>query len=396
MNEPPPRVILVSSTLEDDGGIPVCVGQLAGALADEGVPVRIAGQCEREPAQAVAEAAAKQRVALDPIRRPWHAFGQLRAAIRMRSIVRRAAAEASSERTRLVVHVHGVWVAPVLAAAEEAIDLNATLVVSPHGMLRREALGKSRWRKRFVLQSWLRRVLVSADTLHVTSDAEGDDLRAILPGCRPVLIPLGITPPPEVPRRREPTAPRRAGYLGRILAIKNLDGLLEAWARASPNGWRLSIDGPGDAGTVAHLRRLANSLGIGDVVDIGGSVPFDRLGEHYAALDLFILPSRSEAFALVVGEALACGVPALVTEAAPWKGVEQAACGWSVRPTVPELARAISRATSLDRLTMEAMGARGSAWVRSEYSWSRVAERHLTELYGWPWPHDGHGGAHEA
>lgn len=396
MNEPPPRVLLVSSTLDDDGGIPVCVGQLAGALADLGVPLGIVGQCAGVPAAAVADAAGKPGVVLHETRQPWTVGGQWRAARHVRSIVRASAAAARREARRLVVHLHGVWVAPVLAAAAEATACGATLVVSPHGMLRREALEKSRVRKRFVWHGWLRRALVAADTLHVTSAAEGDDLRAILPGCRPVFVPLGVTPPAAATRHRPPGAPRRAGYLGRLLPIKNLDGLLEAWALASPKGWRLSIDGPGSPATVADLRALAKRLGIADVVDVGGSVPFDRLGEHYAALDLFVLPSRSEAFALVVGEALACGVPAVVTDAAPWGGVEGAGCGWSVPPTVPDLAAAIARGTALDAAALEAMGRRGRAWVRSEYSWSAVAGRHLSELYRWRGSAPGHAGVGDA
>jgi len=39
-----PRVLLVSSTLDEDGGVPVCVGQLAEGLAELGVPVGITGQ----------------------------------------------------------------------------------------------------------------------------------------------------------------------------------------------------------------------------------------------------------------------------------------------------------------------------------------------------------------
>lgn len=392
----PPRVILVSSTLDDDGGIPVCVGQLAGALSRRGVAVDVVGQHAGPPAEVVVEASRTHDIALHAIHQPWHVAGQWRAARSVHRFVERAARESRHERRRLAVHLHGVWVAPVLAAADAAVAGGATLVVSPHGMLRREALGKSRWRKRLVWEGWLRRALVSADTLHVTSEAEGDDLRAILPGCLPVLVPLGVTPPPDVPRRREPGAARRAGYLGRLLPIKNLDGLLEAWARVSPDGWRLAIDGPGSPEMVGHLRALADRLGIGDVVDIGGSVPFERLGEHYAALDLFILPSRSEAFALVVGEALASGVPAVVTDAAPWGGVERAGCGWSVRPTVPDLAAAIARATALDSGSLEAMGDRARAWVRSEYSWKNVAGRHLSELYGWRRSDEGRVAGHGA
>lgn len=378
-----PSVLLVSSTLDDDGGVPVCVGHLGAALSGWGVPVTIVGQCIGIPAVAISEGCKTGDVVLHDIRQPWHAAGQWRASRSVRAIVRRAADEARLENRRLVVHLHGVWVAPVQAAAAEALDCGAILVVSPHGMLRREALAKSRWRKRLVWLGALRRTLAMADAIHVTSDAEGADLRAILPGCRPVLVPLGVKPPPDAPRQRSPESPRRAGYLGRLLPIKNLDVLLEAWARASPRGWRLAIDGPGSPEMIVRLRALADRLGIADVVDVGSTVPFDRLGEHFASLDLFILPSRSEAFALVVGEALASGVPALVTDAAPWGGVERERCGWSVRPTVPDLAAAISRATALDVDSLAAMGSRARSWARSEYSWRNVAMRHLIDLYGW-------------
>jgi glycosyltransferase involved in cell wall biosynthesis len=97
----------------------------------------------------------------------------------------------------------------------------------------------------------------------------------------------------------------------------------------------------------ASLRQLADRLGLGAEVEIGGAVPMSRLGEHYAGLDLFLLPSRSEAFALTVGEALACGVPTVVTTAAPWGEVEERGCGWSVTPTVAGIAAALARASGV-------------------------------------------------
>jgi glycosyltransferase involved in cell wall biosynthesis len=376
-----PRVLLVSSTLDDDGGVPVCVGQLAEGLAGIGVPVGITGQHAGPLGAVIAAAGRRSGVTLDPVSAPWHPRGQWQAARRVRRVVEVTASAARAEGRSLVVHLHGVWVAPVLAAAAAAVDAGATLVVSPHGMLRREALRKSPWRKRAVWEGWLRRALVAADTLHVTSPLEGEELASLLPGCQPVLVPLGIVPPADAPRGRTAAAPRRAGYLGRILPIKNLDILIQAWNLARPAGWRLAIDGPGPAEVTAALDALAERLGIGADVEIGGAVPMDRLGEHFAGLDLFVLPSRSEAFALTVGEALASGVPAVVTTAAPWGDVERQACGWSVAPTVAGLAAALTQATSLPEAELEAMGRRGRAWVRADYAWSEVARRHLRELY---------------
>jgi len=378
----PPRVLLVSSTLDDDGGIPVCVAQLAEGLAGWGATVGITGQHAGPPAAVVTDVAARGLATLRAIRAPWHPAGQWRAARRVAGVVSEAATRAAAEGRRLVVHLHGVWVAPQVAAAGAAIAAGATLVVSPHGMLRAEALRKSRWRKRLVWEAALRRRLVAADTLHATSRAEADDLEALLPGCRPVLVPLGVRPPADVPRATAaPGAPRRAGYLGRLLPIKNLDGLLMAWNEVRPPGWRLCIDGPGTEAMAAGLRSLAARLGIADSVEIGGPVPQERLGAHFSSLDLFVLPSRSEAFALVVGEALAAGLPAICTTAAPWEEIGPRGCGWSVEPAVAPLADALRRATALDPGTLAAMGRRGRDWVREDYSWHRVAWRHLDELY---------------
>lgn len=377
----PPRVLLVSSTLDEDGGIPVCVAQLAEGLAGHGAAVEIAGQHASRPATVVTDVASRGLATLSAIAAPWHPLGQWRAARRMRRIVAASAALAAAEGRRFVVHLHGVWVAPVQAAARAATAAGATLVVSPHGMLRAEALRKSRWRKRLVWHASLRRLLLRADTLHVTSPAEGEDLVALLPGCGPVLVPLGVRPPADAPRDRAAGAPRRAGYLGRLLPIKHLDGLLEAWKAAAPAGWRLSIRGPSDGHEAARLATLADRLGIAAGVEIGGAVPQEGLGEHFASLDLFVLPSRSEAFALVVGEALAAGVPAICTTAAPWAAIAARDCGWSVAPTVPALAEALERATALAPEALRAMGRRGQEWVRAEYSWGHVAGRHLDELY---------------
>lgn len=377
----PPRVLLVSSTLDEDGGIPVCAGQLAGALAAGGVSVVVTGQ-HAGPLAAAVSAARGRGAVVRAIREPWSLAGQWRAARRMRGIVREEARVARRDGRRLVVHLHGVWVPPVAAAANAAREEGAWLVVSPHGMLRREALRKSRWRKAVVWRASLRRQLAGADTLHVTSPEEGRDLLALLPGCRPVLVPLGVTPPACVARTRLPGAPRRAGYLGRILPIKNLDGLLQAWQRAAPRGWRLSIDGPGTAEARAALVAEAGRLGIDAAVDFGGAVALGSLGTHFSGLDLFILPSHSEAFALVVGEALAAGVPVIVTTAAPWGEVESRGCGWSVPPTVGAIAEAIASAASLDAAELAARGEVGRRWVRAAYSWERIATRHLAELYG--------------
>jgi len=378
----PPDVLLVASTLDDDGGIPVCVGHLARGLSRLGITVTVAGQHAGPLAASVAASDSPEALGIDAIRAPWTLTGQAMAARVMRGIVSHRTSAARQRGRDLVVHAHGVWVLPVIAAVGAARSAEAGVALSPHGMLRRDALTKSRWRKRVALALAVRRMVATADTLQATSADEQHDLERMFPGCRPRLVPLGIEPvAPAARSPRRPGAPRVAGCLGRILPIKNVEALLDAWHAVGPQGWRLVVAGPGDAAYVATLRQRCLGLGIDHLVDFRGAVRGDELGGFLAGLDLFVLASRSEAFSLVVGEALAAGVPVIASTAAPWDGVVDHGCGWWVEPTVTGLAVGLRAATATPADELTAMGEQGAEWVRREYDWDAVAARHLTELY---------------
>jgi len=273
-------------------------------------------------------------------------------------------------------------VLPVIAAVAAARSAGAGVTVSPHGMLRHDALRKSPWRKHAALAVAVRGMIANADTLHATSLEEAEELERRFPGCRPRLLPLGIEPLAGAIRsEHRPGAPRVVGCLGRILPIKNLESLLDAWKTVAPGGWRLVVAGPGDPDYVATLRGRCLSLGIEHVVEFHGTVARGDLGDFLTGLDLFILPSRSEAFSLVVGEALSAGVPVVASTAAPWQGVVDHGCGWWVEPTTAALAGALRVATTIPSTDLAAMGKRGAEWVRREYDWESIAARHLTELY---------------
>jgi glycosyltransferase involved in cell wall biosynthesis len=377
----PLHILLVASTLDDDGGLPVCVAELAAALAGLGHRVEITGQYSTEIAPVIAGRAVSHGIEVTGFQRPWHLLGQLAAARGVAALVAERAATARATRGRLVVHNHGVWVPTVLAAANAAIA-RCHLVISPHGMLRAPALEKSRLKKQLVFRTLLRQQLLAAEAIQATSQVEADDLRALLPGCDPVIVPLGIVTPSATPRsRREPGAQRTAGYLGRILPIKNLEMLLHAWKTAAPDNWLLRIAGPGEPAYCSQLATLAATLGLADRVRFEPAVPHAALAEFFDRLDLFILPSKSEAFSLTVGEALAAGVPAIATTAAPWGGVVSHGCGWCVEPDQAAITQAIREATACDSATLTDMGQRGAAWVRHDYSWPAIAERHVRELY---------------
>jgi glycosyltransferase involved in cell wall biosynthesis len=98
--------------------------------------------------------------------------------------------------------------------------------------------------------------------------------------------------------------------------------------------------------------------------------------------ELFVLPTHSESFGIVVAEALAHGLPVLTTTGAPWSILPESGCGWWVDPTVDGIAEGLRQATILDPEILQAMGAKGRALVITEFGWNRVADRILSTYLG--------------
>ncbi len=294
----------------------------------------------------------------------------------------RAVREAVGGQGGAVVHDHGLWLPANRAAGMVAHSEGAPLVVSPKGMLSERSMRASRWKKRAAWHLYQRRALLSVAAFQTTSSAEAADVRRM--GLRqPVaVIPHGVDVPPTPPGRRASEGPRTALFLSRIHPIKGLPDLIAAWGRVRPEGWRLVIAGPDEGGHRAEVERQVHALDVGRIVSFAGPVEDDAKWEIYGAADLFVLPSHSENFGIVVAEALGAGLPVITTRATPWGALETERCGWWVEVGADGLAAALREATAAAPETLRAMGERGRSYARARLSWARSGAEHLA-LYCW-------------
>ncbi|TWU55210.1 glycosyltransferase [Rubripirellula reticaptiva] len=286
---------------------------------------------------------------------------------------------------RPVIHDHGVWLASNHAVALFCQRHSMVRVVSPRGMLGTWAMNFGSSKKRLAWLAFQKKDLKSATAFHVTSQLELDEVRALgfkQPAC---VIPNAVTVPNDLPVRRSgdhrPDRQRTALFLSRIHPKKGLINLVHAWHHASvPANWRLSIVGPDENGHQFEVQREIDRLGLNQKISFDGEIEDGHKWAVYQSADLFVLPSFSENFGIVVAEAMVSGLPVIATTATPWQCLRDHQMGWWVAPEIDALANSLSQACTLSDQDRFNMGQRGSDYARREFTWRNAAEQ-MSDFY---------------
>lgn len=279
-----------------------------------------------------------------------------------------------------LLHIHGIWNAPEWSAARLAKVRGVPYVMSPRGMLHPAArrLGHV-WRKRIAYGLLERSRLAGADLLHATSETEAEVLRTLGLAVPILVVPNGVDA--AAATKAKPGFRARLGiaphafvilYLGRIHPIKRLDLLADAFAkvRDTHRATHLVLAGPDEHGHLAGvMRRLPSHAGFVHAIDVPSE---DDKWALLGDANVSVQCSDSESFGLAVVEAMAAGVPVVVTRTCPWPDIEARECGFWVEQTVPAIAEAI-RTLLGDPTRAKAMGERGAAFARERYSWDVIA-----------------------
>jgi len=196
-----------------------------------------------------------------------------------------------------------------------------------------------------------------------------------------VVIPFGIDLRPFLAVRRKPSAGAPLILaVGRLSYYKGFQYLIEAM-RDLPA--RLVIVGDGERR--AELEHQIRTLGLQHKVLLSGQTSFARLLDYYAEADLFCLPSchASEAFGLVMVEAMAAGLPVVSTDLPT--GVRSVNAhgqtGLVVPPAQVEPLRAALALLSLQRGLRERLGQNGRARAQEIFSREKMG-RQILNLYG--------------
>lgn len=285
-----------------------------------------------------------------------------------------------------IVHFHGGYQAEYWRISRFIHFMGIPFIVAPHGSYQSFANRKSRIRKWFYKQLFEKKVIKNAVGINALNEAEKFEIAAYgVPSKKIVVVPNGIDFS-AIPNRGEVEkmesgisgiSGHKVAYCGRIdVFSKGLDVLLEAVSLVLKriSDVHLIIVGGDQGGGVHELKTAAEKLGIVNVVHVIGP----RFGKEkyavYAAVDLFALTSRTEGMPVSVLEAMAFGMPCLVT---PQTNVDkqamaEGACAFAdLRPAqIADMLGSLLRNSE----KLADMGVKAKAYVRNNYDYNSIAE----------------------
>ncbi len=282
-----------------------------------------------------------------------------------------------------LVHITSVWLAASALGAHYAKKFGKPYIISPRGSLMRDPMSRKSLKKSVYMALIEKKNVMNAAAVHCTTEAEATDCRNKFGGQRIVVIPNAVSDvpaagPEETFREKYGIArsEKLALFVGRLHPIKGFDTLIPAMAdivKSLPAA-KLAIVGGDEKGYKREIEKMIDNDRLANRVVFTGRLVGREKAAALAAADLFVLPSYSENFGMAAAEAMAAGLPVVLTDGvgiAP--EVRRAGAGIIVEKKPDLLARAILDILT-GRVDGRAMGERGKHLVTERFSLEAVGE----------------------
>jgi glycosyltransferase involved in cell wall biosynthesis len=287
-----------------------------------------------------------------------------------------------------ILHINSLYQFPSTTAAHYCRKFKVPYILRPHGTLAPYLYGRHKLRKRIYELLIERRNLAKASAVHFTTEEEMDLARSHGLLFQGVEVPLGIEIEDDDSANNnadllwpELSAKKVVLFLGRMNFVKGLDVLAAAFGevRRSRSDAHLFLAGPDTVNYASKVREWIGNEGALEAATFAGAVVGSQKSALLKRADMFVLSSYSENFGIAVVEAMAAGLPVVISNRVNiWREVHEAGAGLVVEPNAHEVAAAILKLLADPSLAKQ-MGKCGRRLVRKRFTWDVAGER-LLEL----------------
>lgn len=283
-----------------------------------------------------------------------------------------------------IIHAQNLWNPLYHKVAKIARRHNIPYIMTPRGCLEPWCLKHKALKKKLALFLYQKNDLQKATCILATSKMEATNIRNIGINAPIAVIPNGIDVSEYRCRQSEINVKKQICFISRIHQKKGLELLIEVWSKLYKKypEWKIIIAGNGEKNYIDYLNNLIVSKGLYDSVKILPPVFGNEKQKLYSESALFILPSYSENFGMVIAEAMSCGLPVITTKNTPWEMLNENNIGWCIDLSLENLQGCLNSAINLGMDSLFEMGQHASLYIKDNYHFSSVAKR-INLLYDW-------------
>jgi glycosyltransferase involved in cell wall biosynthesis len=288
-----------------------------------------------------------------------------------------------------IVHIHSLYMFHTAVAAFHSVRFRTPYVIRPHGTLDPYIYKRHRFRKLIIEILFQNRVTRRAAGIHFVTEEEKLLAEKYTYGTPGFVVPIGLDIDEYANRPARGNLfsrfPELNGkkiilFLGRVNFKKGLDILVSAFAAVAREreDVHLLIAGPDDNGYGEKVTTWLKKENVCNKTTLAGMLQGEEKLEALTFSSVFVLPSYSENFGIAVLEAMACGLPVVISEKVNLWPVVVAAKAGHVSPCNAEIfSRRILDILCDDEIAQK-MGTNGIALVKSEFCWDKIAHRLLS------------------
>ena len=285
-----------------------------------------------------------------------------------------------------LIHGQNLWIPLYHKMARVARKHGIPYMMTPRGCLEPWCMRQKRLKKLIAFHLYQKKDLQRASCVLATAKMEADNMRALVISTPIAIIPNGIdvSEYPCRPLSSKNSVRKQIVFLSRIHEKKGIEFLIEAWEQLHRkySDWNVVIAGNGEEAYIADLKKMIIDKGLDSCIKIIPPVFGEDKRKLYCESALFVLPTFSENFGMVIAEAMSCGVPVITTNGTPWQELNDLKLGWCINLSLDNLAKAISEAIDLGIDSLFEMGLQCSRHIFDTYQYKEVALKNQM-VYEW-------------
>lgn len=285
-----------------------------------------------------------------------------------------------------LVHIHALFsyastVAMIIARFKQVPYIN-----QPHGLLCEWSLQQSQLKKKIYLSLIEKSNLQHSRILQLTSTKEVQEVELLGLGVPPVVMPLGLQIPADIPQSRQklremfniPPEQTIILFMSRLHYKKGLDYLIPALSKVKTGKFTFILAGNGSPEYEAEISELLINNQIEHCTHRPGFVTGEMKNILLQGSDIFVLTSHSENFGVVVLEAMAAGLATIVTPGVALASmIKENDVGYVPELDIVEITSVIEHCLNHSQESKE-MGDRARQFILDNYTWDHIASKMIS------------------